>query len=232
MTPRGLDDVIGGLCARTGLAPPAHRHPIRIWALSAVERITLADGDSVICKYARPPFTREAMVLETAANHGLPVPRVHAHLRADDWLIMILEDLGDPIRTPTDQDGAIAAARLHRAELAIPNLTTSDGEALASLPHVMLDTLRRIRASRVLDVDTTTEQALATVARNAKQRSAGAATPPFGLVHGELHPTSVHISSVGTRLLDFGMAFNGPAILDLATWQGTRHQPNLQRLTD
>jgi hypothetical protein len=49
----------------------------------------------------------------------------------------------------------------------------------------------------------------------------GAGLPPFGFCHSEFHPTSLHIGSQGWRLLDFARAFNGPGLLDLASWHGT-----------
>ncbi|GAA1801536.1 hypothetical protein GCM10009682_24350 [Luedemannella flava] len=58
----------------------------------------------------------------------------------------------------------------------------------------------------------------------------GADRQPFGLCHGELHPTSLHRGPAGLRLLDFGKAFHGPGLLDLATWFGTRHRPDHDRV--
>jgi hypothetical protein len=230
--PDDLDDPITTLCAQAGLPPPVGRQPVRGWALSAVERVVLLSGGTVICKYARPPFTGEATVLATAAQHGVPVPAMHASLLTGDLLIMLLEDLGDPTHTPTDQDGAAAAALLHRANPTCPDLPICDSPALADLPHKMLDTLTGLRASGRLDLGTDMMRALASLSRQAKRRAAGAQTPPFGFVHGELHPTSIHIGPKGKRIIDFGMAFTGPGILDLATWQGTRQPPNPRRLTN
>ena len=44
------------------------------------------------------------------------------------------------------------------------------------------------------------------------------AFPRCTRVHSEFHPTSLHIGRDGRRLLDFARTFNGPGLLDLASW--------------
>lgn len=53
---------------------------------------------------------------------------------------------------------------------------------------------------------------------------------PFGWVHAEFHPTSLHIGPTGWRLLDMARAFTGPGLLDLASWHTTLHAPDPLRL--
>src|ERR1019366_4801727 len=60
-------------------------------------------------------------------------------------------------------------------------------------------------------------------------RAAGAQLPPFGLCHSQYHPTSLHIGERGWHLLDFARAFNGPGLLDIASWSGTLNAPNPAR---
>lgn len=230
MTLSHLDAVIAALCSDGGLAPPAGRHPMQTWSLSTVERVGLLDGSTVICKYARWPFTTEARVLRAAATRAVPVPAVLAATALDDTTIMLLEDLGDPIAQPTDRLGATAAARLHRARLLVDGLERWDGPALAGLPDAMFELLRQLDADGRLRLTDDVVRILTDLARRAAALAAGAETPPFGFVHGELHPTSLHVGTAGWRLLDFGMAFTGPGILDFATWQGTRQPPNPGRL--
>lgn len=64
----------------------------------------------------------------------------------------------------------------------------------------------------------------------AEARSAGATLAPFGWVHSEFHPTSLHVGERGWRLLDFARAFTGPGLLDLASWHGTIEPPHPLRL--
>ncbi len=81
-----------------------------------------------------------------------------------------------------------------------------------------------------LDVPDDLTTLLKDIADAAPDRAAGANLPPFGLVHGELHPTSIHIGARGPYLLDLAKAFIGPGLLDLATWHGTRHPPDAKRM--
>src|ERR1019366_9484671 len=51
----------------------------------------------------------------------------------------------------------------------------------------------------------------------------------IGLCHSQYHPTSLHIGERGWHLLDFARAFNGPGLLDIASWSGTLNAPNPAR---
>jgi hypothetical protein len=225
-----LDVVIADLCAQAGLAPPAMRRPVRVWQLSGVERVTLADDRTVIVKYAGPPFTGEAAVLRAAAERRVPVPEVITAEVQDEMLIMLLQDLGEHVGEPTDVDGAVAAARLHTAEVRAAGLQLWDTRRFAELPAnaaKMLTTLRdQGRFAGAADLLPLLDQ----LARHAPALTAATEIPPFGVVHGELHPTSVHIGRGGWCLLDFAKAYVGPGLLDLATWQGTRHPADIARL--
>ncbi|TDO39008.1 phosphotransferase family enzyme [Paractinoplanes brasiliensis] len=230
VSPDGLHATITTLCGEAGLPEPLVREPIRIWPLSAVERVRFPDRTTAICKHARPPFTGEATVLQAAARAGLPVPRLLAHRVTDDRLVMLLEDLGDSTETPTDLHAAAATARLHRADPTCPSLDVWDTDTLAALPETMLDAIGRLSRSGQLRAGKDILLSLAGLARSSTRRAEGTQRPPFGLVHGEFHPTSLHRGMRGQHLIDFGMTFIGPGILDLATWQGTRQPPDPKRL--
>src|SRR5690606_38357016 len=78
---------------------------------------------------------------------------------------------------------------------------------LRTLPAMALEHLERLRkADRWQDADDV-EDALDRIAQAAEARSAGATLEPFGWVHSEFHPTSLHIGERGWRLLDFARAF-------------------------
>jgi hypothetical protein len=68
MTPDALDKEIAALLNEAALPAARDRRPVRTWALSTVQRVILADGQSVICKYATRPFTNEAAILRALAN--------------------------------------------------------------------------------------------------------------------------------------------------------------------
>ncbi|MEU9002873.1 aminoglycoside phosphotransferase family protein, partial [Streptomyces sp. NPDC048551] len=174
-------------------------------------------------------FDREAQALRVAHQRGLPVPELHATAMQDKWLGMLMDDLGTPVRDADDLDGVAAAVMLHAARPA-GGLPLLDGAGLAALPGRALDHLQRLRkADRWTDCDDI-ETALGKVSAAAEARAQGATLDPFGWVHSEFHPTSVHIGEEGWHLLDFARAFTGPGLIDLASYHGTTETPSPVRL--
>lgn len=219
MTTNPSTELLDNLLTLTGRTI-AVREEVRVWSMSGVERLTFPDDTTAIFKYAKRPFDSEDQALRLAHTLGVPVPAVHASAVLDGWLGMLLEDLGTPIREAGDLDGAAAAVVLHgtRTASALPVL---DQERLRTLPSRALEHLGRLRkADRWRETDDV-EDALDRIAQAAEARSAGATVAPFGWVHSEFHPTSLHIGQHGRRLLDFARAFTGPGLLDLASWHGT-----------
>lgn len=210
-----------------GLGPVTAREPLRIWALSGVERLHLADGTTVIAKYATGPGTTEATILRQVAAIGVPVPRLVATVRTPD-LYMLLEDLGPTTREPDDADAATAAATLHTHNPNPRHLPTDDLHTTAADARKHL---RRLRTTGRYDATDDIDAMLAAIEAATPARLTGHTRQPFGLVHGEFHPTSLHIGHHDWHLLDVAKAFTGPGLLDLATWQGTRNPPDPDRLT-
>jgi hypothetical protein len=205
------------------------RVPIRLWVLSGVERVSIPGGGTAIFKHAREPFTGEADVLEHLQAQGFPVPWVLAAVRREHDLGMLLEDLGEPVRSATDEDGAEAAVAVHAVK-APSRLAVLGQDALAALPgaaRVSLDVLRA--RGRWVDTDGL-DELLEQLAVAAHDLADGAEVAPFGLCHSEFHPTSVHIGASGRRVLDWARAFVGPGLLDLASWQGTTGPADLGAL--
>ncbi|MFI1704608.1 phosphotransferase family protein [Streptomyces griseoruber] len=221
-------DLLDNLLTIAGRSTAA-REEVRVWSMSGVERLTFTDGTTAIFKYAKKPFDSEDQALRLARSLGVPVPAVHASAVVDGWLGMLLEDLGAPAREADDLDGATAAVVLHRTRTAAA-LPVLDREGLRRLPSRALEHLGQLRkAERWQDADDV-EDALVRIAHGAEARSVGTATAPFGWVHSEFHPTSLHIGRHGWRLLDFARAFTGPGLLDLASWHGTLDTPDPVRL--
>ncbi|MEV5752454.1 hypothetical protein AB0L00_31950 [Actinoallomurus sp. NPDC052308] len=197
--------------------------------MSGVERLRFPDGTSLVFKYATEPFTREGQVLLLAARYGIPVPQVIASTVKDGHLGMLLEDLGTPLREADDHDGVTAAVIVHQARAAV-ELPALDEEALRRLPDRALEHLSRLRdAGRWQDTNVI-EDALVRIAGAAEHRARGADIEPYGWVHSEFHPTSIHVGRRGRHLLDFARAFTGPGLLDLASWYGTVDPPDPARL--
>lgn len=221
-------ELLESLLTITGRPAPA-REEVRVWSMSGVERLTFPDRTTAIFKYARKPFDCEDQALRLAHNLGIPVPQVLASAVQDGWLGMLLEDLGSPIREADDLDGAAAAVVLHRTRSAA-SLPVLDEHGLRALPGRALDHLGQLRKEeRWQDADDI-QDSLERIAQGAETRSAGATVAPFGWVHSEFHPTSLHIGQRGWRLLDFARAFTGPGLLDLASWHGTLDAPDPVRL--
>ncbi len=234
MSTLGLDQSTVDQLRRDLLTDAGHvqtgRQVIQAWELSAVERLFLADGSSIVYKAATAPFTGEAAVLRALGEQGATVPVVRRSAIRNGTLGMLMDDLGDPLRPPTAADAATAAAQVH----ALPHmnmLPTFDQAALARLPEQALEALTALRQQeRFLDTGPV-EELLEKLAMVARRRANGAERPPFGLCHGEFHPTSLHVSRTGCHLVDWAKAFNGPGLLDLATWFGTRTPAEPRRLT-
>lgn len=215
--------------SRTARLGVLRRDPIRVWRLSGVERLHLVDGSTVIFKYAAEPFTGEDQVLRLLAERGVPVPQVYASAHRERHLGIIMQDLGNSSRDATDDDAANAAARLH-AVGSVAGLTTYDEATLQASPTRSLGHLDQIESTGLSSHTEGIGAILKELEIVGPRRAAGAELGPFGLCHSELHPTSLHITARGWRMLDLAKAFNGPGILDLATWQGTRRAPNSSRL--
>ncbi|RKR88425.1 phosphotransferase family enzyme [Micromonospora pisi] len=208
------------------------REWIRVWQLSGVERLHLTGGATLVFKYAAGPFANEDRTLRYLAAHGVPVPRVRGSATIENTLGMLIEDLGPATREANEDDAAIAAARLHNLDPA-PGLATLDETTLRALPARSLGHIHHLRDNGRLTDARKLAQLFHALNSIAPTRAAGADLAPFGICHSELHPTSLHITDHGWHLLDVAKAFNGPGILDLATWHGTRNPadpPRLRRL--
>ncbi|MER6499918.1 aminoglycoside phosphotransferase family protein [Streptomyces sp. NPDC001455] len=219
-----LDD----LCVLVGEPLPT-RVGIRVRSMSGVERVTFPGGETAVFKYARRPFGREAPALRSAYRRRLPVPAVHAVAMQGEWVGMLMDDLGTPVREADDLDGVAAAVMLHAARPA-DGLPRLDGAGLAALPGRALEHLRRLRRvdgwTECDDIETMLEKLSAV----AEARVQGATLDPFGWVHSEFHPTSIHIGAGGWHLLDFARAFTGPGLIDLASYHGNAGTPDPVRL--
>lgn len=215
------------LLAYAGLFGNLVREPVRVWAHSGVERLWFPGHVSVIFKYADAPFDREHIVLKLLERQGIPVPRVHAVETMSGGLAMLMDDLGDPLGTASDDIGAKAAARLHAVNLRKDDaeLPVLDGARLAVMPNYIAASLARLGL-------TEDERIARTIALAARSRLEGVTMAPFSLCHSEYHPSSVHIGSQGWHLLDFARAFIGSGLLDLASWYGTIDEPDTDRLSN
>ena len=98
-------------------------------------------------------------------------------------------------------------------------LPVLDQEALESLPGMIRAGIERLESSGRCLLDD--------ISAAAPQVSQGATTPPFGLCHREFHPSSLHIGTTKTALLDWQRAFVGPLLLKFANWFDIGAPPDL-----
>lgn len=221
--------LVADLCERADFPAPYNREEVRVWTLSGVERIKFDDGRTAICKFAAEPFTDEHRALDFARQRGIPVPDVYAAIQRDHMLGMLMQDLGKPVADATDLDGIHAALVIHSAGRAA-TMSQLDQHTLSRLPSLAASHLTRLQdRGRWLEVDDITRGILL-LQNAADARAVGTELAPFGLVHSEFHPTSLHLGASGWRLLDFARAFNGPGLLDLASWHGTIDTADADRL--
>jgi hypothetical protein len=208
------------------------RVPVREWSMSSVSRVYLTAGGSVILKCAADVFSAEPAALAHAATHGVPVPQLLAKKILDDGsMAMLIEDLGEPTREAGAADAVKAAVAVHacppRAEAAVLN-----SAGLMELPVRALHWLKRLQdEGRWLNADDL-QIALEQIVAMAERRARDADIPPFGTCHSEFHPTSIHIGSHGTRILDWARSYTGPGLLDLISWQGTVEPVDLRKVSD
>lgn len=218
------------LCSKVGFAGEPTREPMRAWSLSAVERLRFPDGATAVFKLAGEPFTREDKALTLAAAAGVPVPVLYGSVVRESVLGMIMEDLGQPVREARDEDGAKAAVTLHAVRTSEILGVTLDTAGIRLLPSRSLTHLAYLQqVGRWTECPDVAEM-LTALEEAAPTRAEGAELPPFGLCHSEFHPTSLHIGEPGWRLLDFARAFNGPGLLDLASWPNTIDVANPARV--
>lgn len=199
---------------------PVSAEVLHSWALPHVERLTLPDNSTVVFKAAREPFTHEDDALTSAWQAGANVPRQLASARRATTLGMLMQDLGNSVREPDEEDGVAAAVHLHSA--AVPDfLAPGDTDWLASLPRRALRTLDVLqgqgRWEEAGDIATT----LRAIAQAAPARAEGTMVRPYGWVHSEFHPTSLLITHERVYVCDLARAFRGPGLLDLVSWHGT-----------
>jgi hypothetical protein len=210
------------------------REEVRVWSMSAVERLHLTDGATLILKYADQVFADEPGVLTHAAKQGVPVPRLLASTRQTDGsAVMILEDLGESVREPTLADAATAAVSIHQCP-PLAGRPVLDESALAELPVRALKWLDALQdAGRWRDDPFEIRAGLQKLDDVASRRAQGAAIPPYGMCHSEFHPTSLIIQPEGPpRVLDMARAYTGNGLLDLVSWQGTPEPLDLDGVKD
>jgi hypothetical protein len=232
MNPTTIDALADSLTLRANFNEITTRDPLHVWELSGVERLHVYDenGDrTLIFKYATAPLASEAATLQWLIHHEVPVPHLLASDHRDGIGGLLLEDLADPVREATMHDAANAAVAAHRTP-PLAGVILYDTARLGQLPSRCSRSLRHLQAAGRWTHAADVADQLKYLEHLSHTRASGAELAPWGTCHSEFHPTSLHISPRGWRLLDWARVFTGPQLLDLASWQGTREPPDLDAL--
>lgn len=211
---------------QAGMDPATGYELIRqVFPFSGVRRLRPPGGGTAIYKQAQAPLDHEHIALRHAHSHGLPVPEVTAAVQQDGWLGMIMTDLGYPGRQPGTRDAAKIAAAIHAvpAEGVLPRLGPDELTAAAARVAALTPVHRLSFAAQA---------AAAELAAAAPDLAAPADMPPFGMCHSEFHPESVFVSGDQWHTYDLARAFDGPGLIDLASWQGTTRPPSADALAN
>lgn len=218
MDDRLVTSLFGELCAHLGKETAPHREELRGWVHGGLERVSFADGTTLMHKYATRPFTKEADALRSLHSRGVPVPKVAVAVVRGRQLGMLMEDLGEPLRPATEDEALAALLALHAAPVdpMVPRLTE---KSLSTLPDRALWHLDRLHDERRWHASVDLGLDLGRIQRVAEHRASGAGLPPFGWVHTELGDEGIHIGRSGLRLVDFARCYTGPGLLDLVSWQ-------------
>ena len=201
------------------------------WRLSRVERVHLNDGRSIILKRSRSPMKDDGRVQATLEGSGIPLTELHLVWSNCDTVTIVMEDLGPSRRNATPEEGAKVAVRVHAANPPA-GLPVLGGDALCQLPSDIESGIKTLDShGRWLDLDRIQPTIIGLVKR-ASELSKNADTAPFGLCHNEFNPTSLHIGTRKTALVDWGHPFIGPGLIDLAGWFWTTEKPDLEALRE
>ena len=196
----------------------ATRDVLSDWQLSRVERIAVSGHPSVILKRSRSPLTDEGRNLEVLRGSAIPLPEVYLAYVEADSLTLLMEDLGPATRQPNKDEAAAYAVVVHSTppHEGLPRL---DSEGLWNLLIDTRDGIESLASSgRWIESADRLLGLLDRLDGAATALSEAAEIPPFGLCHSEFHPTSLHLGTLKTALVDWAKAYVGPGLLDLASW--------------
>lgn len=198
------------------------------WQLSRVVRVTFKNSSTLILKRSRRPLIHEANILRHVHRCGIPVPRMLAHRNDSDIATLVLEDLGVTKRDAGENEAADFAVLTHSCE-PLHGLRVVDERAFRDWPARIAKGIRSLSHSGVWRRVDNMLQCLETLRQPLRILCRGANLAPYGLCHGEFHPSSLCIGSIKSGLVDWASAFIGPGLLDIASWSGTIEPPDPAR---
>lgn len=203
------------------------RDVLQSTGFSRVERVTLDSGSSYIAKRGTYLATDEARTIY--ALRGSPIPMAELYLADTDgeFLTMLMEDLGPAKRESTIEDAGEMAVRLSRTEPP-DHLPTEGRESLRRLPQSIMAGIERLVSQGTWTNPGRIRRPVEDLAKAAPELSSSADMRPFGLCHRKYHPTSLHIGTRKTALLDWQRIYVGPLLPCLANWFSIVDAPDLK----
>ena len=144
-----------------------------------------------------------------------------------EFLTMLMEDLGPAKRESTIEEAGEMAVFMTKTTPP-EHLPTEGREFLEHLPQKIMTGIERLVSQGTWTNPDRIFRPVADIAKAAAVLSESAAMRPFGLCHREFHPTSLHIGSKKTALLDWQRAYAGPLLPCLANWFSIVDAPDLK----
>ncbi len=201
------------------------------WGLSRVERVRLNDGRSIILKRSQSPMKDDGRVQKTLRGSGVPLTELHLIWSNCDIVTIAMEDLGPSHHDATLEEGAKVAVRDHAANPLV-GLPVLGGDAICQIQCDIESGIKTLVShGRWLDLDRI-QPTITGLVERASELSRNADASPFGLCHNGFNPTSLHIGTRKTALVDRGRPFIGSGSMDQADWFWTTEKPDLAALRE
>jgi len=195
--------------------------------LSRVERVTLEDGATYIAKRGTHLLIDEADTLRALRGSPIPMADMYVADVEGENLTMLMEDLGPVKIQPTIEDAAEMAARM--TQTTPPDHLPTDGrEYLERLPQQIKAGIEQLVSLGTWKNPDRIRRPVDDIVMAASDLGSGTEIHPFGLCHREYHPTSLHIGTQKTALIDWQRAYVGPLLPCLANWFPIADAPNLK----
>jgi hypothetical protein len=203
------------------------REVLQSTRLSRVERVIIDDGTTYIAKRGTHLLVDEVDTIRSL--HGSPIPIAELYV-ADikgESLTMLMEDLGPVKIQPTIEDAAEMAVRMTQTTPP-DHLPTEGRESLERQPQNIKSGIEQLVSLGTWENPDRIRRPLDDIVKAASDLSSGTELRPFGLCHREYHPTSLHIGTKKTALVDWQRTYVGPLLPCLVNWFPIADAPNLK----
>ena len=205
----------------------AGRDVLQSGQLSRVERVTLDNDSTYIAKRGTHLFTDEARTIRALVGSPIPMAELHVADLEGEFLTMLMEDLGPAKREPTIDDAGEMAVRMTQTKPP-GHLPTEGQESLENLPQKIMTGIERLVSQGTWTNPDRIRRPVGDIAKAAPALSSSAEVRPFGLCHSSYDPSSLHIGSRKTALLDWQCTNVGPLLPCLANWFSIIDAPNMK----